>query len=166
MEMPPIHLVVTESTKLLEGIAKNKNTTYHTRERATNENKAETRKKERLWTIRYTEWDLWRLDKAPHCKTGEMDYVDATGIARPSNPNPDRSWMLQSTSFPKGWHLPSVSIVEGSGIRPDMSSSNIDGGAWKERTCSWRWDYVGNLIEKMERADDSKDALFCSSPIR
>ncbi|KAK9304180.1 hypothetical protein QLX08_004344 [Tetragonisca angustula] len=43
---------------------------------------------------------LWRLDEAPHFKTGEVDYVWATGIGHPSNPNPDRLWMLQNTSLP------------------------------------------------------------------
>ena len=46
--MPTIHLVIKERAKLLERIAKEKNTEYRTRERAANENKAKMRKEERL----------------------------------------------------------------------------------------------------------------------
>ena len=48
IEMPTIHLVIKERAKLLERIAKEKNTEYRTRERAANENKAKMRKEERL----------------------------------------------------------------------------------------------------------------------
>ena len=57
--------------------------------------------------------ELWRLNKAPYSKTGEMDYVRATGIGRPSNLNPDRSWMLQHISLPKWMASPLCQHCEG-----------------------------------------------------
>lgn len=118
IKMLPIHLVVKERAKLLERIAKNKNTAYRTRERAANEKKAEMRKEDRLRTIRewyaatYGDWTKCLITKLKTCITW-----GATDIGRPSNPNPDRSWMVQSISLPKWLGLPCFRTVKGSRIR-------------------------------------------------